>query len=100
MPLITLHISEDDIDEIEAVADLLDTDQHTVIRTALREGLAEMRLDHATEQYQAGDVSVNQAARLAGLSLADWLVAATERGLSTQLTPADIDADSNAAKRL
>ena len=94
MSSITLHISEDDADEIEAVADLLDTDKYTVISDAIRERLADLRRDHAIERYQAGDVSMNQAARIADLSLADWLVVARERGLTTQLTPADLDADA------
>ena len=100
MPSINIHISNDANDEIEAVAELLDTDETTVIRTAIREGVAEMRLDHATEQYQAGNVSANQAARIADLSLADWLVVANEHGLTTQLTPADLDADADAADQL
>jgi predicted HTH domain antitoxin len=100
MPSIDLHLSDDDADEIEAIADLLDTDTNTVISDAIREGLADLRRDHAIEQYQAGDVSVNQVARIADLCLADWLVVARERGLTTQLTPADLDADANAAGQL
>jgi len=100
MPPINIDISDDDTAEIEAVAELLDTDESIVIRKAIREGLAEMRLDHATKQYQTGDASVNQAARIAGLSLADWLVVANERGLTTHLSPSDLAADADAADQL
>jgi predicted HTH domain antitoxin len=100
MSSITLHISEDDADEIEAVADLLDTDKNAVISDAICEGLAALRRDQAIERYQTGDVSVNQAARIADLSLADWLVVAREHGLTTQLTPVDLDADADAAEQL
>jgi predicted HTH domain antitoxin len=100
MTLINIDLSDDDIDEIEAVAELLGTDDEAVIRKALCEGLAEMRLDHAIERYQAGEVTVNQAARIADLSLADWLVVAREHGLTTQLTPADLDVDADAAEQL
>ena len=100
MPSVSARIPDDDNDEIEAVAELLDSDKSTVIREALREGLADIRLDRAVEQYQTGDVSVNEAARIAGLSLADWLVVARERNLTTQLTPADLAADAEAAREL
>ena len=100
MPSVSARIPDDDNDEIEAVAELLDSDKSTVIREALREGLADIRLDRAVEQYQTGDVSANQAARIAGLSLADWLVVARERNLTTQLTPADLAADAEAAREL
>jgi len=100
MPSVSARIPDDDNDEIEAVAELLDSDKSTVIREALREGLADIRLDRAVEQYQTGDVSANQAARIAGLSLADWLVVARERNLTTQLTPDDLAADAEAAREL
>jgi len=100
MPSIEVHLSEDDADEIEAVASPLDTDENTVIRKALREGLADLRRDHSIERYQTGDVSMNQAARIADLSLANWLVVAREHGLTTQLTPVDLAADADAADRL
>lgn len=97
---VNIFIPDDNNDEIEAVAKLLDTNKNTVMCKAIHEGLADIRLDHATEQYQTGDISVNQAARIADLSLADWLVVARERGLTTQLTPADLDADADAAEQL
>lgn len=100
MPSVSARIPDDDNDEIEAVAELLNSDKSTVIREALREGLADIRLDRAVEQYQTGDVSVNEAARIAGLSLADWLVVARERNLTTQLTPDDLAADAEAAREL
>jgi Ribbon-helix-helix protein, copG family./Uncharacterised protein family (UPF0175). len=100
MPSVSARIPDDDKEEINAVAELLDADKSTVIREALREGLADMRIDLAVEQYQTGEISVNQAARIAGLSLADWLVVARERNLTTQLTPDDLSADAEAAREL
>jgi Ribbon-helix-helix protein, copG family./Uncharacterised protein family (UPF0175). len=100
MPSVSARIPDDDKEEINAVAELLDADKSTVIREALREGLADMRIDLAVEQYQTGDISVNQAARIAGLSLADWLVVARERNLTTQLTPDDLSADAEAAREI
>jgi predicted HTH domain antitoxin len=40
---------------------------------------------------------VNQAARIAGVSVADWLEIARERNLTTQLKPEDIEDDADAA---
>jgi len=100
MPSVTLHISEDDAAEIEAVADILDTDKNTVISDAIYEGLADLRCDHAIGRYKAGEISANQAARIADMSLADWLVVAREHGLTSQLRPADLTADADAAEQL
>jgi len=43
---------------------------------------------------------VNGAARIAGVSLAEWLDIAHERNLTTQLSPADIERDADAAREL
>lgn len=96
MPSITVQVSDDDREQIDVVADLLDTDRNTVIREALREGLAEMRLDLAVEQYRAGELSADEAARIAGLNLADWLAIARERNLTPQFTADDRAADDRA----
>lgn len=100
MPSISARIPEDDEDELEAVVELLGEDKSTVIRKALAEGLGSLRRRVAIERYQSGEVSVNQAARLAGVSVAEWLEIAREHNLTTQLTPDDLDDDAAAAREL
>lgn len=100
MPTISARISDEDRDELDAVADLLSADRSTTIRKALREGLADLRMRHAVERYQSGDVAVNEAARLAGLSIAEWLEVANERNLTTQLTADDLRFDVENARDL
>jgi len=43
---------------------------------------------------------VNGAARIAGVSLAEWLEIAREHNLTTQLTPDDLEADAETAREL
>jgi predicted HTH domain antitoxin len=100
MPSISARIPEDDEDELKAVVELLGEDKSTVIRKALAEGLGSLRRRVAIERYQSGDVSVNQAARLAGVSIAEWLEIAREHNLTTQLTPEDLDDDATTAREL
>ena len=100
MPSISARIPEDDEAELEAVIELLEEDKSTVIRKALAEGLISLRHRVAIERYQTGEISVNQAARLAGVSLAEWLEIAREHNLTTQLSPDDLDADAAAAWEL
>ena len=45
-------------------------------------------------------MSVNEGARLAGVSLAEWLEICRERNLTTQLSPEDIEGDADAATEL
>lgn len=100
MPSISARISEEDEAELETVADLLGEGKSTVIRKALNEGLTDLRTRVAVERYQTGKLSVNQAARVAGVSVAEWLEIARDRNLTTQLTPADLEDDVAAARDL
>lgn len=100
MPSISARIPDEDEAALTDVAELLDEDKSTVIRKALREGLAELRIRRAIERYQSGEVSTNQAARIAGVSIAEWLAIARERNLTTQLSPDDLEADVETAREL
>jgi predicted HTH domain antitoxin len=97
MTSISARIPDEDEEELKEVAELLDEDKSSTIRKALREGLEEIRVRTAIERYQSGDISTNQAARIAGVSIAEWLEIARERNLTTQLTPEDLDRDADSA---
>lgn len=100
MPSISARVPDDEKETIEEVADLLEEDRSTTIRKALREGLTELRIRVAVERYQSGAVSLNEAAGIAGVSLAEWLEIARERNLTSQLSPTDLEGDVEAAREL
>lgn len=100
MTSISARIPEDEKAELEAVVDIVGEDKSTVIRKALAEGLTSLRCRVAIQRYQSGDISTNEAARLAGVSIAEWFELAREHNLTTQLTPDDLDADAAAAREL
>lgn len=100
MPTVSVRIPEEDKAELEAVAELLEQDRSTTMRQAIREGMETLRSRHAVERYQSGDASVNEAARLAGLSIAEWLELAQARGLTTQLDETDLTFDAERAGEL
>ncbi len=62
--------------------------------------LHDLRVRVAVERYQSGDVSVNQAARIGDVSLEEWFEIASERNLTTQLSPDDLETDAEAARDL
>jgi predicted HTH domain antitoxin len=97
MTSISARIPDEDEEELDEVAELLGEDKSSTIRKALREGLEDIRVRAAVEQYQSGDVSANEAARIAGVSIAEWLEIARERNLTTQLKPEDLESDADAA---
>lgn len=100
MATVSVRIPDGDKEELDEVATLLEQDRSTTMRQALREGVETLRTRHAVERYQSGDVSVNEAAQLAGLSIAEWLELAQDRGLTTQLDETDLTFDAERAGEL
>ena len=100
MPSISARIPEDEERELAEVIEILGEDKSTVIRKALNEGLGSLRVRIAIQRYQAGEISVNQAAGLAGVSIAEWFEIAREHNLTTQLKPEDLESDADAARKL
>ena len=100
MPSVSGRLPEAEKDELEAVAELLEEDRSTTIRKALREGLSELRVRVAIERYQSGDVAVNEAARLANVTVAEWLEIARERNLTVQFRREDLEREVEAAHEL
>lgn len=100
MPTVSVRISEEEKAELDEVASLLEQDRSTTMRQALREGVETLRVRHAVERYQSTDVSVNEGARLAGVSIAEWLEIANEHGLTTQLDDNDLAFDAERAGEL
>jgi predicted HTH domain antitoxin len=100
MPTVSVRLSEAEKERLEDAAELLGQDRSTTMRQAMAEGIETLRVRHAVERYQTGDVSVNEAARLAGVSVGEWLEIAHERGLTTQLEPTDLSFDAERAGEL
>ena len=77
--------------DIEELAKLLGINVDEAKRKALEEGLKELKLKKAIELYIFNKIGVKQAARIAGISLADWFTIAKEKGLLVQISPDEIN---------
>lgn len=89
----------DDLEEsLDALAGEMHTSRSEVMRNALSEGLRSIRLERALSQYVAGEVSLEAAARYAGVSLARFASAAAERGIPfLRYDPEEADRDRDVA---
>ena len=77
--------------EIAKLAELLGISRDEAFKKALEEGIKELRVKKAIELYASGKASIKQAARIAGLSLAEWFEVARENGLLVQIKPDEIE---------
>jgi len=100
MPSVSVRLPDEEKAELESVADLLEEDRSTTIRKALREGLSDLRVRVAVQRYQSGEVGLVEAARLANVTVGEWLAVARERNLTVQLTRGDLEREVDAAMDL
>lgn len=100
MPSVSVRLPTGEKEELDAVAELLDEDRSTTIRKALRDGLHDLRVRKAVEEYQSGDVALIEAARVANVTVAEWLEIARDRNLTVQLSREEIEREIEAAKEL
>lgn len=54
----------------------------------------------AVEAYRSGDVSIPEAAGIAGVSVGEWLEIGREEGLTYRLSPNDLEEDAETARKL
>lgn len=100
MPTVSVRLPEDEQAQLDETADLLGQDRSTTMRAALREGLAAMRTREAIARYQSGEASVAEAARVADMSVAEYIEAAAERNCTLQLRASDLADDADVAEEL
>jgi len=93
-------VSEIERREVSELASLLGVNKEETLRLALREGIHELRIRKAIELYVSGKASVKQAARFAGLDLADWFAIAREKNLMVQIRPEELEEDVEALREL
>ncbi|MBD3254421.1 MAG: hypothetical protein GF383_04970 [Candidatus Lokiarchaeota archaeon] len=77
--------------DIEELAELLGINKEEATRKTLEVGLKELKLKKAIELYISNEISIKQAARTAGISLADWFTIPKEKGLLVQISPDEIN---------
>lgn len=82
--------------EIKELAKLLGISKEAAQKKALQKGIKDLKIGKAIELYTAKKISIKQAARLAGVSLAEWFVIAKEKGLLVQIKPEEIDEELKA----
>lgn len=92
----------DDLEEaLDALAGEMHTSRSEVMRNALAEGLTSMRVERALSRYVAGEMSLEAAARYAGVSLVRMASLAAERDIPFfRYSPEEAEADAETAAEL
>lgn len=91
MVKIVIEIDDNLMKEIREIAKAESTDEKTLVLKLIREGVNRWKLKQALELYKLGKVFIWRAARIAGLSLWEFIEELKRREIELNLDFSDIE---------
>ena len=93
MKTVTTRIPEDDEEALAALERELMADRSEVLRRLINKGLTEWRKEDALDQLRNHEITIRQAADLAGVSYVEMLSIAAEAGIDVGYTVDELEHD-------
>lgn len=98
MENVTARMSEEELDLLDRLAAERGVSRSDAIREAIREGAREALVQVALQRYGEGAVGMRGAANLAGVTIAEMMHEANERGVPMNLDEIDLESDVDALR--
>lgn len=76
-----VRVADDEVEELDELADDAGLSRSEVARSALREGMRKLRMERALNRYLNLEFTLGRAARYAGVTIREIAAAASERGI-------------------
>jgi predicted HTH domain antitoxin len=101
MPAATVsaRLETEEMELLDSLAHLSGLERASLIRTILKKGLDELRLELAINQYRDEKVTLSRAAEIAGLSLWDLIARMKPLALDLPIDDHDLQQDLRAFDR-
>ena len=76
-----VRVGEEEIDELDGLAEDLRLSRSEVARSALREGVRKLRMERAIGRYVNLEFTLSRAAQYAGVTIQEMAAVASARGI-------------------
>lgn len=83
---VSVRLDEDLVREVDELADMENLDRSQLLRHLFKEGLEQHRLELAITRYAEGELTVSEAASLAGIAVGEFMDKLVERGINPDLS--------------
>jgi len=93
---ISLRLNKKTVSELDEIAKLEDKDRSSLVREIIEVGIKAKKVEHSIGLYQAGKASMWKAARLAELSLWEFMEELSARKIPVQYSEHDLEEDLKA----
>ncbi len=97
---ISTRLEPDEAALLDSLGELSGTDRSSLVRTLLRRGMKELRLEQAVDAYRRDTVSLSRAAEIAGLSQWDFVALMDTQCLDLHYGVDEFESDLSAFKKL
>ena len=94
MENVTARMSDEELDLVDRLAEERGGSRSDAIREAIRRGAREELVRVALQKYQDGEVGMRGAAKIAGLTIAEMMHEANERGVLLNYDETELEADA------
>ncbi len=98
MENVTTRMSDTELDLVARLAEAKGESRSDAIRQAIRQGAREELIRVALQRYQDGAVGMRGAAELAGLTIAEMMAEANDRGVLSNYDEVDLADDVDALR--
>lgn len=96
MENVTARMSDEELHLVDRLAEQRGGSRSDAIREAIRRGAQEELIRVALQRYQEGEVGMRGAAEIAGVTIAEMMHEANDRGVMMQYDEADLEDDVDA----
>jgi len=93
---VSLRLNQKTVSELDEIAKLEDKDRSSLLREIIEVGIKAKKVERSIQLYQAGKVSMWKAARLAELSLWEFMEELSARKILVQYSERDLEEDLKA----
>lgn len=98
MENVTARMSDEELGLLDRLAEQRGESRSEAIREAIRRGAREELIRIALQRYSEGEVGMRGAAEIAGLTIAEMMDEASDRGILTNYDEADLAGDVEALR--
>lgn len=97
---VSTRLDTDEAALLESLSEVSGDDRSSLIRSLLRRGMKELRLEQAVSEYRRGAVTLSRASEIAGLSQWDFVALMEKEDLNLNYGVDDLESDLNAIETL
>ena len=96
---VSTRLDIEELELLESLVRLSGMERAGLIRSVLKKGLEEMRIELAVKQYREDKVTLSRAAEIAGISLWDLVARMKPLGLELHFDEVEFDRDLSAFEK-